>query len=96
LLVRYAHNPNSKSKNFLLPKLIIGNILFRRGGNTVGRLSQLFWVLQAEEIPTPVETRHHYTHLNMATPTRRKEMAKLRREYRKSSALEDAAVLKGK
>jgi len=32
----------------------------------------------------------------MATPTRRKEMAKLRREYRKSSALEDAAVLKGK
>ena len=58
----------------------------------MGRLSQLFWILQAEEMPTPVETRHHYTHLNMATPTRRKEMAKLRREYRKSSALEDAAV----
>ena len=64
--------------------------------NMMGRLSQLFWALQAEDMPSMAEANQRYSHLDVTTQDSRKEMAKLRREYRKSLALEDAAVLKGK
>jgi len=52
----------------------------------MGRLSQLFWVLQAEEMPSYIQSKHHYTHLDILSPSARKEIVKLRREFKKEMA----------
>ena len=47
----------------------------------MGKLSQLFCFLNAEEVPNAQQMRHHYSHIDK-TP----ELMKLRREYRKDLA----------
>jgi hypothetical protein len=49
----------------------------------MGRLSQLFWVLQEEAMPNMTQSQHHYTHLDIMSDHTRKEIKKLRRIYKK-------------
>jgi hypothetical protein len=43
----------------------------------MGRISQIFWFLQAEKAPSPQELRHHYSHLDVDD-----DLRKLGRELR--------------
>lgn len=50
----------------------------------MGRLSQLFWYLNAETHPTLLEKKHHYSHLEIT-----EHLKKLRREYRRRLRVEE-------
>jgi len=49
----------------------------------MGRLSQLFWFLNAEEMPDAIEQKTVYTHLNI-TPKLKRLRAKFRKNIKKS------------
>jgi hypothetical protein len=40
-------------------------------------------VLQVEEMPTMLNSQIYYTHLDLISPHKRKQIIKLRREFRK-------------
>ena len=48
----------------------------------MGRLSQAFWALQADVMPTVNEAKHHFSHLDLVSKHKRAEMKKLRREFK--------------
>ena len=55
----------------------------------MSRLSQFFWYINAEDHPTRLEQRHHYTDLDI-TPA----LKKIRRDYRRAIRLAQAYMEK--
>jgi len=45
----------------------------------MGRLSEIVWFLNAEEIPDKIEAQHYYRYLDIDDPG----LKKMRREYRR-------------
>jgi hypothetical protein len=52
------------------------------GKKAVGRLSQVFWAINAEEMPTVEEAKHHFSHIDLVDKDERKKVAALRRRLR--------------
>jgi len=46
----------------------------------MGRLSQLFWFLNEEKMPTPDYIKNHYTHLDITPEI--KKLRRIRREVK--------------
>ena len=52
----------------------------------MGRLSEIVWFLNAEEIPDKIEAQHYYRHLDTDDPELKKMRMKYRRELKKGRA----------
>lgn len=61
----------------------------------MGRLSQIFWYLQAEEAPTVDVCEHCYTSIDAVSSHNRAGLNRMRREYRKitKETVEESGML---
>ena len=53
----------------------------------MGRLSQLFWFMNADKMPTKQEQQHHYSHLDVTD-----EVKAIRKEHKAQKRRESKAL----